>query len=297
MSPLRTLRKRDARVSAAVGLLMGLGGCFTDAVPSAAGSSGPGTTTTTGSRPDPAGPSTAASGTIETGDDTTGVVDSTTVAPSTTSTTTQADTSTGCSPTCADQACGIEPACGTSCGECSMPGQGVPFAGCVEQGHWYCGLRLGFPLMFGPSPPLNADLVIGYRVTLVQQRTVRALGLLTAGAGDAPVRMALYAHDVPTDTPAALLAETGAVAVANGHNLYPIDYPDPLPAGDYWVMLHSGLPLTLFRTQSIEHELFLLTDVPFDPNASAFPPELTGQPLSTNFRYNLYMVVEDEPLP
>ena len=115
------------------------------------------------------------------------------------------------------------------------------------------------------------------------------VGVIAWGAG-VPVQMALYEDDGLG--PAARLAQTGAVMLFNnGPNEWDIGATD-IPAGDYWVMLHTGGLTPLNRTLNGDnnHEEALRAPVPF---GNGFPAFMDDEQIIQDYQYNLYMVVED----
>ncbi len=278
-------------------LLLFTGACFEDEQPlpgapttTEGTTADPGTTSivVTGSTTstDPPPPGSTSSTTAE-------PPDGTTVAVSGTSTGDGVDSSSGgCQPMCMTQDCGVDPLCGVSCGRCD-PADGVYDMGCVEQGHWYCGQRLGYPDILGMGSIPNGNIQFGYRVTLNQPRQIRALGVLASGAG-VDIRMALYANDEDgvVGGPTERLAVTGSVGLVAGYNDIDIN-PRMLDAGDYWVMVHTSTPPPLYRSVNDDYEVILVTNVPYDPQVNAFPMNLGSPTPIETFGYTLYIVVED----
>ncbi|MCH9686014.1 MAG: hypothetical protein K0V04_31555, partial [Deltaproteobacteria bacterium] len=178
--------------------------------------------------------------------------DATTTTGVATGTTAEADSSTGCVPACGDSVCGIEPACRTSCGECDPPDANGIMIGCVDKAAAYCGVRLGFAPMFPTASTIAGEILLGYRVVLDQPRDLRGLGFIADGSsGNDLLRMALYAAQ-PGGGPTDLLREVAATTASNGYNDYPVAEL-MLPAGDYFVMIHTSVNTASFRTPTAEH--------------------------------------------
>jgi hypothetical protein len=189
------------------------------------------------------------------------------------------DTLDPCFAMCSGLACGELGAC--DCGECG------PSATCASD-QTYCGLPVGFYNDFGLSVQVNGQLQVGFRFLVLQDTAVRQLGVISGGAG-ATVRMALYDHD---GGPANRLVQTDPVMLyANGHNVFDVD-PTPIAAGFYWVMLHTEGSTPLRRTFNGDnnYEAAVRTSIPFP---SGFPVIMEDEIVLNDYRYNLYMVVED----
>ncbi len=249
-----------------------------------------GTSTTMG------GGSTTTGGSTSTTGLTTDVLDSTTVDPTTegpavtdssgtTSEVTATDSttgseSTGCVPACDGVACGMENTCMTDCGMCGA------MATCADD-QSYCGLPIGFFNNFGNNAQVNGSIQVGYRFEVFQQRTVQQLGVIAWGAGT-NVRLALYDDD--GNGPANRLAQTSEVMLLNvGNNNFDIGATVIQP-GDYWVFVHTESMTPLVRTLSFNFEAAQRLGVPF---AEGFPMLMGDENVTTDFRYNLYMVVEE----
>lgn len=188
----------------------------------------------------------------------------------------------GCMMACEGVVCGMAEGCEEPCGECG------PMATCaVDQ--TYCGLPIGFYNDFGDSFPVYAELQFGFRFQIFEARVVRQLGVIAAGAGP-QVRLALYDHD--GTGPANRIVQTGAVDLyAVGHNEFNVG-ATPIEPGEYWVMIHTATMTPLARTfnNDNDYELALRSMVPF---ASGFPDTMDDEMIVPDYRYNLYMVVED----
>lgn len=204
---------------------------------------------------------------------------------STDGTTDASDTSTSdpttgdpCVAACDGLACGTAASC--DCGMCG------PMATCADD-QSYCGEPIGFYNMFPDSESVFGDVQFGFRFTVFEPRTVRRLGLIASGAGS-DVRLALYDHD--GSGPANRLVQTGAVTLyANGANEFDVGSTSIMP-GDYWVMIHTEGLTPLYRTLEDGHEVVFRTMIPF---ANGFPMTMDDETVSTEFRYNLYMIVEE----
>jgi hypothetical protein len=220
-------------------------------------------------------------------------VDPTTVGPldttadSTTSEVTVTDSSSSsgstgdpCVPACDGIACGMVDAC--DCGECG------PMAMCTDD-QSYCAMPIGYFNDFGFSASVGGQLQLGFRFPVFAPTTVRRLGLIAWGAG-ANVRLALYDHDGVG--PANRLVQTGAVMLyANGNNEFDVG-ATPIAPGDYWVMVHTEGNTPLRRTPNGDngYEEALRAAIPF---AAGFPVAMNDEMVITDYRYNLYMVVEE----
>lgn len=204
-------------------------------------------------------------------------VDDTTADASDTST---SDPTTGdpCVAACEGLACGTAGSC--DCGMCG------PMSSCADD-QSYCSEPIGYYNMFPQFVSVNGDVQFGFRFTVFEPRTVRRLGVIASGAGS-DIRMALYDHD--GSGPANRLVQTGAVTLyAAGANEFDVGSTSIMP-GDYWVMLHTDGLTPLYRTLEDGYEVVFRTMVPF---ANGFPMTLDDEVVSTEFRYNLYMVVEE----
>lgn len=201
----------------------------------------------------------------------------------TTSPTTLDDSGTdGCAAACAGVICGMVEDCDEACGECG------PMASCAED-QTYCGLPIGFYNDFGDSFPVYAQLQFGFRFDVFEPRVVRQLGVIAAGAGP-QVRLALYDHD--GSGPGNRIVQTGAVDLyAVGHNEFNVG-ATPIEPGQYWVMIHTATATPLARTFNNDnsYELALRADIPF---VDGFPEAMTDEMIVSDYRYNLYMVVEE----
>ncbi len=260
--------------AACLGVLALLPSCFEDSPSSGTESSSSGepssTTSSTGVDPTPASGTTLA-------DDTTAG-----------SSSGVGSSSTG-DAVCVNQSCGIDPIHDVSCGTCSRPGGAN--LGCIAD-DWYCGVKLGYWEAYAYTGVLFGGLQVGRRITLSRPTTVRALGFITAGAGP-QARMALYENDPMGDGPATRLAATGAQNLGNGDNEFAIDGVNVEP-GDYWIVLHTSINTNVVRTADtdIDNETMHRLGIDFDV-AEPFPPQMVNETLTTDFGYNLYMVVEE----
>ncbi|MEM7152533.1 MAG: hypothetical protein AAF799_06815 [Myxococcota bacterium] len=223
----------------------------------------PETTTTQGSSPtteDPDGTATEPVSTEDTGPDPT----------------------TGCQPECDELACGMETNCGMSCGECAAMAQ------CADD-QTYCGLPIGFPNDFGDVALVNGLVQLGFRFQVFEPRIVRRLGVIAGGAGQ-QVRLALYDSDGAG--PDQRVVQTGAVELfAAGPNEFNVGATEIEP-GEYWVFLHTSAMTPLARTFNgdNDYEEGLRVSIPFD---DGFPEVMDDEMIIQDYRYNVYMVVED----
>jgi hypothetical protein len=211
-------------------------------------------------------------------DDTTDVT--TTQVSATDATDTSSTSGDPCVPACDGLVCGMADAC--ECGECG------PMADCADD-QTYCGLPVGFYNDFGSTSSVTAQVQLGFRFQVFEATTVRRLGVITGGAGNM-VRLALYDHDGVG--PANRLVQTGAVMLyANGDNEFDVG-ATPIPPGDYWVMLHTEGSTPIRRTFNGDnmYEAAVRNSIPF---ASGFPMAMDDEAVLNDYRYNLYMVVEE----
>lgn len=215
-----------------------------------------------------------------------GSVDDTTMSTTVEVTATDSSTSLGttgdpCEALCAGLLCGDSSGC--DCGECG------PMATCATD-QTYCGLPVGFYNDFGANAQVNAQVQLGFRFQVFEDTVVRRLGVIAGGAG-ANVRLALYSHD--GSGPADRLVQTGAVMLyANGNNEFDVG-ATPITAGNfYWVMLHTEGSTPLRRTFNGDnmYEAAVRTTIPF---AAGFPVTMDDEVVVNDYRYNLYMVVEE----
>ncbi|MCX4246105.1 hypothetical protein [Paraliomyxa miuraensis] len=211
-------------------------------------------------------------------------VDPSETADSTTSVGTTDTDTTGpvdpCELACDGLACG--PSEGCACGDCS------PMATCADD-QTYCGLPVGFFNDFGSTALVNGQVQLGFRFQVFEERVVRRLAVISGGAG-VDVRMALYTHDGVG--PADRIAQTGAVTLyANGVNEFDVGATTIMP-GEYWVMLHTAGSTPLARTFNGDngYEEAVRINIPF---MDGFPMTMNDEMVITDYRYNLYMVVED----
>ncbi len=196
------------------------------------------------------------------------------------STSSSGSTGDPCVPACEGLVCGMTEAC--ECGECG------PMATCADD-QTYCGLPVGFYNDFGATSSVNAQTQLGFRFQVFEDTTVRRLGVISGGAGNM-VRLALYDHDGMG--PANRLVQTGAVMLyANGNNEYDVG-ATPIASGDYWVMIHTEGATPIRRTFNGDnmYEAAVRGMIPF---ASGFPVAMNDELVLNDYRYNLYMVVEE----
>lgn len=230
-------------------------------------------TTTTAATTD----ATTVDPTVSSVDDTTDV---TTSEDSATDPTTSTSTGDPCVPACDGLVCGTADAC--DCGECG------PMATCATD-QTYCGLPVGFYSDFGRTSTVSPQTQLGFRFQVFEATTVRRLGVISGGAGGT-VRLALYDHDGVG--PANRLVQTGAVLLyANGSNEFDVG-ATPIAPGDYWVMLHTEGSTPIRRTFNGDnmYEAAVRNSIPF---ASGFPVTMDDEAVLNDYRYNVYMVVEE----
>jgi hypothetical protein len=247
-----------------------------------AGTTAPSTETTTAPPTTTVDPTTSEPTTTNPLDTT---ADGTTTEVSATDSTSTSDSSTTgdpCVAACDGLACGPAGAC--DCGMCG------PMATCATD-KTYCGLPIGFSNDFGDSSnPVGGQLQLGFGFEVFAPTNVRRLGLIAGGAG-ANVRLALYDDDGAG--PYTRLVQTGAVVLyANGVNEFDVG-ATPIAPGTYWVMLHTEGNTPLRRTLNGDNMYpgrALRSPVPF---ASGFPVTMTDETMASDYRYNLYMVVEE----
>jgi hypothetical protein len=185
-----------------------------------------------------------------------------------------------CMAVCDGLACGSIDVC--ECGACG------PMATCSDD-QTYCGVPVGFYNDFGFTPAVNGQLQLGFRFQVFAPTSVRRLGVISGGAG-ANIRLALYDHDGAG--PANRLVQTGAVMLyANGYNEYDVG-ATPLIPGDYWVMVHTEGNTPIRRTFNGDdgYERAVRVSIPF---ASGFPVVMNDEMVGLDYRYNLYMIVEE----
>lgn len=274
-----------------LGLATLLGGCFEDPISNPTTSDSTGASTTTDTTTSLTGTTGAPTTTTATGPTTGPTSSPTTTGPLDTTAdettmgveVTDSD-STGpvdpCESACDGLACGLFAGC--DCGTCSL------MSTCAAD-QTYCAVPIGFFNDFGATAQVGGQLQLGFRFQVFEGRRVRRLGVISRGAG-VNVRLALYNHDgLGPDT---RIVQTGAVALyANGVNEFDVGATDIVP-GDYWVMLHTEGSTQLARTFNGDngHEEALRTGIPF---ADGFPAMMTDEMVINDYRYNLYMVVED----
>lgn len=246
---------------------------------------------TTSVTPTTTSPTTTMPTTVDPSTDTTtvdpttmGSVDDTTSTTSEVSATDPSSSSTTgedpCVAACAGIACGMADAC--DCGECG------PMSECSDD-QTYCAMPVGYFADFGYSQSLPGPLQLGYRFEVFAPTVVRRLGLISWGAG-ATVRLALYDHDGAG--PNNRLVQTGAVMLyANGSNEFDVG-ATPIPAGEYWVMLHTqgSTPMRSTPNGVTDYEEALRNPAAF---ASGFPMVMSDEVILDDYAYNVYMVVEE----
>lgn len=247
------------------------------------------TTGSTSITPTTSDPTTSAPTTSEPGTET--MVDPTTTTVSVDDTSTDgttspvsettSDTTTNgdpCELACDGLACGEVDAC--DCGMCG------PMATCADD-QSYCGEPIGYYNVFPDPEPMFGEVQIGYRINVLEPRTVRRLGVIASGAGS-DIRLALYDHD--GSGPANRIVQTGSVTLyANGPNEFDVG-STPIMPGDYWVIIHTDSLTPLYRTLTYDFESCYRSMIPF---ASGFPVTMDDELIQDDFRYNFYMVVEE----
>jgi len=153
----------------------------------------------------------------------------------------------------------------------------------------YCGLPIGFSNDFGDNVLVAGQVQLGFRFDVFEPRVVRRLGVIAGGAGQ-DVRLALYDHDGMG--PANRVVQTGAVTLfAAGPNEFSVG-ATAIDPGEYWVMLHTAAMTPLGRTFNGDngYEEALRVGIPF---GDGFPETMDDEMVITDYRYNVYMVVED----
>ncbi|MCH9686012.1 MAG: hypothetical protein K0V04_31545 [Deltaproteobacteria bacterium] len=282
---------------AAAGLAIALGGCFSEETPTPAAMDSTSTTapdTTTAAQSTGPLPS---SGTSTTNDPATTTNDSTTTnnpttgpVDSSTGPDTAGSTSEDCVQECGNNVCGPDPRCGESCGECPVE-NGSSTMGCVEEGTFYCGLRVGFPDVLGMGSPPFGNMQFGYRIELFEDTMVRGLGALTFGAGP-EVRMALYEDDGigMSGGPTTLVLSTVAVPLLNGYNDIDVS-PEMVPQGTYWVFMHTSAAPPLYRSVNPNQDIVLIENQDFA--TTTFPAEMGSPGVVQSYAWTIYVVVED----
>ncbi|MGH1346714.1 MAG: hypothetical protein ACRBN8_34425 [Nannocystales bacterium] len=200
------------------------------------------------------------------------------------------DSSTGstdseeCVPDCSGVACGQDPLCGLDC-----PDQCTAAATCAED-QSYCALALGNPDYLGSDAEVVGGIVFGHRVTLPGNTTLKALGVIAGEAGP-NVQLAIYSD---SDGPQTRMRQSGEFSLEDGAN--EVSVPDTaLTAGDYWIMIHTEDVTSLGRTSGgdNDHE-FAYEFINYPGNgADSFPLNLDGDQIVEDYRYNLYIIVEE----
>ena len=189
-----------------------------------------------------------------------------------------------CVQDCSGIACGVDPLCGYDC-----PEQCGATAECSDD-QTYCGIALGNPDHLGTDEDVVGDVIFGHRVTVPANTTLKALGVI-AGAAGPHVQLALYTDSAGPQT---RLRQTGEITLANDDNR--IEVPDTaIVAGDYWVMLHTEGLTSLGRSLDgdNDHEFaYSFSAYPGD-GSDSFPLTLDDDAIVEDYRYNLYIVVEE----
>lgn len=185
-----------------------------------------------------------------------------------------------CVPQCGTQECGDDPVCGTPCAGCDIGET------CLDAGAW-CGTELGQPDDLGFSGDVNPNVLFGHRFTIAETATVRRLGVIAAGIGEA--RLVLYDHD--GNGPSLLLAESDPLDLLAGNTESEIS-PVAIDAGTYWIGIVVQDTTALRRTANGDdsHELFYSV---LDYGA-VMPASLGTESIVNELLYNLYVVVDDD---
>jgi len=239
------------------------------------GTTTPGTTTASTGMEVTTGASMTTVGSLDTSTD-----DGTTTMTSDTEASESSGTTDSCVAVCSEIACGSKEAC--DCGMCSNDD-----ATCADD-QSYCALPIGFFNPFADQAQVFGNVQLGFRFEVFVPRTLRRLGAIAGGAG-AEIRMAVYSD---AGGPDARIAQTGAVMLyAMGNNEFDVGATELMP-GDYWVMLHTNGPAPLRRTPNLDdnYEIAVRSPAPF---MDGFPEVMNDESVIMDYRYNLYMVVED----
>jgi hypothetical protein len=185
-----------------------------------------------------------------------------------------------CIPQCGVQECGDDPVCGMPCAGCDLGET------CLDAGAW-CGTELGQPDDLGFSGDVNPNVLFGHRFTIAESATVRRLGVIAAGIGEA--RLVLYAHD--GSGPGLLVAESDPLDLLAGNTESEIS-PVAIDAGTYWIGIVVQDTTALRRTANGDdsHELFYAV---LDYGA-VMPASLGTESIVNELLYNLYVVVDDD---
>jgi hypothetical protein len=134
------------------------------------------------------------------------------------------------------------------------------------------------------------DVIFGHRVTVPANTTLKALGVI-AGAAGPNVQLALYSD---SSGPQTRMRQSGEFALVNDDNR--IEVPDTaLTAGDYWIMMHTEGLTSLGRTAADDndHEFAYVFEAYPDDGSNSFPLTLDGDAIVEDYRYNLYIIVEE----
>jgi hypothetical protein len=185
-----------------------------------------------------------------------------------------------CIPQCGVQECGDDPVCGMPCAGCDLGET------CLDAGAW-CGTELGQPDDLGFSGDVNPNVLFGHRFTIAESATVRRLGVIAAGIGEA--RLVLYEHD--GSGPGLLVAESDPIDLLAGNTESEVS-PVAIDAGTYWIGIVVQDTAALRRTANGDdsHELFYAV---LDYGA-VMPASLGTESIVNELLYNLYVVVDDD---
>lgn len=189
-----------------------------------------------------------------------------------------------CVPDCSGVACGQDPLCALDC-----PDQCTAAAMCAED-QSYCALALGNPDYLGSDAEVVGGIVFGHRVTLPSNTTLKALGVI-AGAAGPNVQLAIYSD---SDGPHTRMRQSGEFSLQDDAN--EVSVPDTaLTAGDYWIMIHTEDITSLGRTSGADNDHEFAYEFINYPNdgADSFPLNLDGDQIVEDYRYNLYIIVEE----
>ncbi len=192
--------------------------------------------------------------------------------------------SSACVPDCGGIACGVDPVCDADC-----PDQCSAAATCAAD-QSYCALALGNPDYLGTYAEVVGGIMFGHRVTIPSNTTLKSLGVIAGDAGPA-VQLAIYTD---SNGPQTRMRQTGEFVVQDDVN--EVDVPDTtLTAGDYWIMIHTEDLTSLGRTESgdFQHEFAYVFESYPATGADSFPLTLDDDQIVEDYRYNLYIVVEE----
>ena len=153
----------------------------------------------------------------------------------------------------------------------------------------FCADPVGHSADFGDTRQVYGGIAFGYAITLEAPREVRALAVLSGGAGPV-VRMALYDR-----SSGARLVVSDDVAL--GAALEVTEAPVPttlLEPGSYWVVLHTqaSTPIRGSFDGDTGYETLFLGERDF---ADGLPEQLGDEAeVTTDYRYNFYALAVAE---